>query len=366
MFSRILLGLQLSFSLIAVIGGLVFMHNANHQKNVDFGYDKESLIGIDIENEQQYNTFKNVLEQNPKVQSYAGSRQHVGYWVAHTDYQVKSEVFDADYIQIGDNYLETVNLELLAGRKFDKNRETDYQTSILINQKLANEMGWKEPIGQKITMDSVQHEVIGLLADFTQSNQFRPIQPVIMAFNKPERYRYIVLKSSPENLIALKGELTSEWNQLFPYSPFRSFYQNEVLTEVLLISNNVKWMYFFLAFATILLTSTGLYALISLNILKRMKEIAIRKVIGASMGNIAILINKNYFWIFVVAAITGCAGGTYLANTVLDSIFASSVGTNPVIMISSSIGLFVLTGLIMGYKIMLVRNINPSEILRSE
>ena len=114
------------------------------------------------------------------------------------------------------------------------------------------------------------------------------------------------------------------------------------------------------------MSSAGLFAFVSLNILKRLKEIAIRKVVGASIGRIAWLINKNYVWIFLVAAVGGSVGGSILAKALMDSIYATYVDISILMLILGSIMIFVIAGLTIGYKIYQVSKTNPADILRSE
>lgn len=97
-----------------------------------------------------------------------------------------------------------------------------------------------------------------------------------------------------------------------------------------------------------------------------MKEIAIRKVVGASIGQLAVILHKNFIWIFFMAAVIGCGGGTYLALLLLDNIFYTNSGVSTLVLTISTLAIFVISGAVIGLKIREVAVTNPADILRSE
>jgi ABC-type antimicrobial peptide transport system permease subunit len=90
------------------------------------------------------------------------------------------------------------------------------------------------------------------------------------------------------------------WKKIFPMKPFSGFYQNEITKEAYQTTNNIAKIFFWFAIISILLTATGLFALVSLTVMKKMKEIAVRKVAGARARHILVLVNRGYLWVFVV------------------------------------------------------------------
>src|SRR5678810_1163737 len=92
------------------------------------------------------------------------------------------------------------------------------------------------------------------------------------------------------------------WKKIFPMKPFNGFYQNEITKEAYQTTNNIAKIFFWFAIISILLTATGLFALVSLTVMKKMKEIAVRKVAGARAKHILVLVNRGYFWVFVIGA----------------------------------------------------------------
>jgi len=116
----------------------------------------------------------------------------------------------------------------------------------------------------------------------------------------------------------------------------------------------------------VLLTVTSLFALVSLTVLKKMKEIALRKVVGASSYHILILINKSYFLIFLAAAVIGCYGGWWLTKLLLDMIFKINAGIENATLIGSVVALFIVGGITTGIKVWQAIITNPITFLRNE
>lgn len=366
LFSRILLGVQVMISLVAVVTGIAFAQNAHFQKTTDIGYEYNDVLVIPTFEEGTFQTFRNKIEQNPKVLASTGTRHQLDWYDARVEYKLAGQEYESFYYGIGENYFEVMDLEIKDGRFFDPSRKLDYENAILINETFAKTHQWDNPIGQKITFDSTEHSVIGLVKDFYYEGFFQPIEPVMMKFVPEDKFNFWVVEAEPQNLLALNNEFKEDWNTTFPFKPYEGFFQSELMEGDLLVSENIAAINLFMAIITILLSSAGLYALVSLNVLKRLKEIAIRKVVGASTGKIAWLINKNYVWIFLVAAVGGSVGGSVLAKLLLSSIYSTHVDLSILTFFFSSLMIFIIAGITVGYKILEVTKTNPADILRSD
>jgi ABC-type antimicrobial peptide transport system permease subunit len=136
--------------------------------------------------------------------------------------------------------------------------------------------------------------------------------------------------------------------------------------EVYQSSVSISRVFLWFGVISILLTATGLFALVSLTTLKKMKEIALRKVVGANPGHIMILINRGYFWIFIGASLVGCLVGWMLTRLLLDLIFKINVGVSPASWLGSVIVLFVIAATVSGIKVRQAIKTSPTKLLRAE
>jgi ABC-type antimicrobial peptide transport system permease subunit len=246
--------------------------------------------------------------------------------------------------------------------------EGDYRNSILITENLATNYGWKaqEALGKQIFIDSMNYSVVGVLKDFHPDMLFDPIEPVVMKLAKENRFRFLIVQANLQNLETVYTRTGDAWKKIFPDKPFTGFYQNDIKAEAYKVTKNITKIFSWFALISILLTATGLFALVSLTILKRMKEIALRKVVGANSGHILVLINKGYFWIFIIGSVLGCYGGWALTKLLLDMIFRVNSGISTATLITSVVVLFMIAGITSGIKVWQTVRSNPIKNLRAE
>lgn len=322
LFSRLMLGLQLSIAIITVIAGIAFARNSEFQRTYDYGYNLENIIGVSFSDAKKFNALKNEVEKIPEVTGVAGTRSHIGYGYRNVVAEAQGFKKEINYLEIGNDYLKVMNLKTVNGRSFDTRMESDYENALMITQKMAALYGWKdkEALGKQIHIDSVTYSVIGVLKDFHSSELFEPLEPVAMKLAKEDRFQYLVIQARPQNLTAVYNKTKDVWAKLFPLTPFNGFYQNDITAEGYRVSKSIARIFSWFAIVSVLLTATGLFALVSLTVLKRMKEIALRRVVGATPRHILLIVNKGYFLIFLISGLLGCYGGWALTKLLLDMI----------------------------------------------
>ena len=368
LFSRLMLGLQLSIAIITVIAGIAFARNSAFQRDYDYGYSIDNTMGIALPDSTSYTALKNEMAAVPEVTALAGTRSHINFSFRRTVAEAEGIKKETEYMEVGRDYLKTMQLKMAAGRDFDANMESDYKNALLISQKMAAAYGWKDAdaLGKQVHIDSTAYSVVGVLKDFHSNTLFEPLEPVAMKLTKENKFQFLIVQAKPKDLTAVFLKATDAWKRLYPLKPFNGFYQNRVKAEAYETTTSIAKIFSWFAIVSILLTATGLFALVSLTALKRMKEIALRKVVGASPHHILVLINKGYFWIFIVAVVIGCYGGWALTKLLLDMIFKINSGVGPGSVIWSAVMLFIITAVISGIKVWQAVQTNPVKLLRTE
>ena len=197
-----MLGLQLSIAIITVIAGIGFARNAEFQKNYDYGYNIRNTIGMIVTDTTAFAAFRNEVAAIPQVTALAGTRSHIGYGYRNVVAEAEGKKGETNFLEVGRDYIKTMDLKMAEGREFDSQMEGDYTNSILITQNLAANYGWKdkEAVGKKIFIDSVNYSVIGVLKDFQLDELFDPKEPVVMKFGKENRYQFLVLQAKVSDL----------------------------------------------------------------------------------------------------------------------------------------------------------------------
>ncbi|HFA47478.1 MAG TPA: FtsX-like permease family protein [Bacteroidetes bacterium] len=368
LFSRVLLGLQVVISLMTVISGVAFSRNSEFQKTFDYGFEKDNVLFVNVRDKKDFHAYRDAVAKLPDVVSSAGSIHHMGYSYWRRGMEAEGEKKEAIFMEVGENYLETMSLKVIDGRPFDPEMGTDYESSVLVNEQFAALYGWDPAgtVGKRINMDTLHFNVVGLLKDFYVNSLYSELEPIAMHLTEPEKQRLVVLKVAPGKLNSVMDQAKATWEKMYPFKPFDGHFQDEMTADAQRTTDNVAQIFFWFAIISVLLTSIGLFALVSQTVMKKMKEIAVRKVVGASPRHIMYLINKGYFWIFIVAAIIGCYAGWYSTKQLMDMIFRVNVGVTTNTLVVSSITIFIIAFATVGIKVWDAVRINPAEILKNE
>ena len=367
-FARILLTFQFSVSMLTLIASLVFIQNADFLKKIDLGYNREQVVIVPLADAKNYEPYRDAVERNSSIVNLSGCRDQVGLRWSTQPVASASLKSQADVLGVGPDYLETMSLRLVMGRSFAQDLATDVNESVIVNQKLAREFGWEDNdvAGQVLTIDSTRYTVVGLVENFYNNGVWRPVLPSVFRLVKPEVYRYLAVRIRPENLAATADFLRNEWRRLLPDVPYEGFYQNEIMAEAISVSESIKTMFLYIAFLAIVIAAMGLFALVSLNIARRTKEIGIRKVLGASVAHIVSLVNREFLGLLLAAAFFASISGYFAVQALLRSIYSYYVGFSALPFMLASLSVFAVAAVTVGSQVVRVATANPVASLRYE
>jgi putative ABC transport system permease protein len=367
-FTRLLLGLQFSIALLALVFGYAYIRNAEYQRDYDLGYLKEGIITAPVSGESDFNTYRNALIANKDIEVVAGSRNHVSDDFYKSPVKYEGTEHQAEVIDVGEDYLEAMDISILQGRSFQKDRESDRAEAVLVSEEFVKQFAIKNnPIGQRILfMDSVSLYIIGVTKNIYPDAFWRPVGPVMLRFVSPERYNHLVVRCSPEHLLEVNDFMKKEWNKLFPTRLYAGNYSGGNLRITEMINTNVIKIFGFLGVIAVLMSTTGLFSLVSLNIVKKLKEIGVRKVLGASTGSIIWLIGFEFIIILCVAATLGSSLGYLMVNKMMDAVWEYYLEVSyATLEICVAFLLSVALGTV-GIKVFRTTLINPVNVLREE
>ncbi|MCE6991512.1 ABC transporter permease [Dyadobacter sp. CY323] len=367
-FTRILLGLTFTISLLAIIFAMAFYNNARYQKDFDLGYATTGITSIHLREAKDFLIFKNIAETNPEIRLIAATRDHITQSIDNQSVSYESMEKQIDVMDVGENYCEALEIEIVSGRGFQKGSETDLKESVLVTEEFVKQFGWTDNvIGKRITInDSVQYNIVGVLKDIYTHSLYEPVSPVLLKYARPEQYREIIVTAELKNATKVNTFLKSEWKKNFPDKIYDSQSIEVVKESSNRVNTNGVKIVGCLGFIAILMSVTGLYTLVSLNIIKKTKEIGIRKVLGASELDIARIINLEFFLILSSAAIFGSFIGYSLVDHVLGSLWKHYWNIEIGAVARCVLTIIVIASFILVYKTLRVSSLNPVKTLRSE
>ncbi len=368
LFTRILLTMQYAISIVAIISGFVFSQNAEYQKNYDIGFNMESVVYAYVTDGNNYQTFKNELINYNKIQSIAGSTHNIASsWYTDPIIFETSEL-DVSLMDIGDDYLETIGASLLEGRDFIKDSQNDVENSVIVNEELVRILNWEEPIGQRIILkDTIELYVVGVVKNiYLSGGLWNPVRPLLLRYTLEENYQFISVKAEIKDLKDVHDYMETRWKEIFPDELPTVSYLDMSKAETTLINTNIRTIFVFLGIVALFLSSIGLFSLVSLNIIKRTKEIGVRKVLGASIPRIVNHISKEFIIILTISSVLGSIAGYYLTDMLMGSIWVYyiAIGISPFFF--SILILFIISAITVGGKIIRAASLNPAYTLRDE
>ncbi|MEQ9425463.1 MAG: FtsX-like permease family protein [Cyclobacteriaceae bacterium] len=325
-FSKVLLTLQYLFTVMALFAAIAFLQNANYQESLDMGFNRESVIGAQIDNHSDYLKLKQALESNADFEAVVGTSEHIGRWDYSRTLENGSKEIESFMLDFGPGYIEAMDLEMIAGRAFKEElKQSDQQNSLIVNETVVEEFGWDEPIGQRVSIDdSTTLTVVGVVKDFNHNGLWREVGPYGIRLSKEADFNFVIAKVNPSKLFTAFEFLEETWVQEIPNRPFTGFYQDQLgaIRQAKLVNQNIVVVFGFLAVLSVVLSGIGLYTLVSLSIIRRVKEIGVRKVLGAPIAQIISLLNKPFAIMIIIGGTLGLGCGYVVTDLLISTIFA--------------------------------------------
>jgi len=366
--TRAMLVVQFSLSVIVFIAGVVFTQNASYQKNISLGYDKENIVTVSVKGEQEYDRLKNHIERNPKIERITGARNHIGPFSAyHKTVKIYTAIFKTNVYEVGANYFKTVGLAIKSGRDFTEGSQMDYEFAAIIDENFAANHDLRNPTDAEIWYEDRRYRVIGVVTNHLSGLKQHDDSEHFYTLSPPSKYNVMVLRTNPGDRNNVLNSIEKEWKKTFPGRPFQSSIQEDlVYEEAGSYNDNLTQILLFLTVLGCVLSVSGIFALASLNIQRRTKEIGVRKVLGASVTSIIKLLNKEFAFVLGLAALLGGIGGYFLTIALMNSLYAQHIDVAFFTVSVCGLTIFVIGLSTTSGTIFKTAVTNPTETLRSE
>ncbi len=367
---RILLTFQLALSMTVVIAAIILTQNAKYIDTLDLGYHGDQVLVVPIRSENQYMLIKNAIEDHPGITAIGGSRNLMGRSWYTIDVESEGLRTRANVFEIGENFAETIGFEFTDGRPFDSNLATDIDNAVIVNERFVEEFGLSSAVDKHVKFtfrDSlIENRIVGVVKDFFPFDVGVRVRPTLLRFAPYDRYQYLSIKCDPQNISAASSYVQETWKELFPNQPYDGFWQDETLAESRLVNQSIRVVFIYIAVMVLIISSMGLFALVSLNIAKRTKEIGIRKILGASMSNLCILIAKEFVLLILIGGALATVMGYFLVDSLLSSIweYYTDFGVTPFVL--ATVMIFGVSVLTVSFRVFGAATANPVEALRYE
>lgn len=367
--SKMLLTLQFLLATVGNVAAVLFIQNSYYQDDLYLGYNKEQVIVVRVADNSSLFELKNKISQNPFISKIGVTDDWVqgGGWyprpLKNGEQQHDVQVFD-----VGRGYFETMEFQLKEGRHFDQDaQESERGKAVIVNEKLVRDYGWKSAIGQRLKLnDSTEFNVIGVVKNFNIDGFIDKLEPTIFKLGMQEQMDVIVVNTNIENLEMVNNYIKEEWAEIIPNEPYSGTFMSDELAHTNEPVKPLIRIFLFIGTISVLLSMVGLYSLVSLNIIKKTKEIGIRKVFGAPIFNLLKLINKQFIYIVLMGSVLGSVIGAALSLALMDEAFAYHIGFNILSLLVPVLSILIISVVLISKKVYNAANLNPVDSLKYE
>jgi len=362
---------QFVISIVLIVSSVLVYKQIKFMVESDYGYSKENIVNIHMQG-QSFAKLETELEKLPFIERISATN-NIPNTGMHFSEEVKrnSEVegFDMKYFNVDEDYISNMGLELIAGTEFMKGTASINKNSIIINETAVTKLGFENPldaIGQQLTIgeDSIATNIMGVVKEYNYMVLYMDIEPLMLTYD-PSGFTIAQVKISGFDMVKELTAIEAVWDKFDPNHEIDlKTFQGEI-DEFNAFFYDILYIVGLISILSISIAGMGLLGISTYAIQIRMKEVSIRKVLGASVKSLVFLLSKS---LSIMLGISFAIGFTlaFLANNVWLNQFAyrTSFGVDVFLMtVSTMVGIGMLT---IGWQAWKATSANPATTLRDD
>ncbi len=305
---NVLVVAQFAIAIALIVGTALAVQQFRFMKDRDPGFQRDQIVLLQMNrtSNQKYELLKEEFLRNPAVLAVTASGQRLGNNIHQNSARTKGDSAEIrlspSHLHVARNFIEFYGLEIVAGRAFSEKIPTDKRFAYIVNEALVKDLGWDDAIGKQfgVSWEDTLGTVIGVVKDFNFNSLHHKIQPLYIS-SQTWGYDEMSVKISPQNYAAALAHLEKIWAAHVPDRPFQYIFLDEHFASLYLSDQQVSQIVGIIAGLAIFTACLGLFGLSSITTEQRTKEIGIRKVLGASLSNVVVLLARNFMRLVLMA-----------------------------------------------------------------
>jgi putative ABC transport system permease protein len=376
-FRRALVVVQFGLSIFMLISTLVVYDQLQFLRNKDLGFDKENVLRLNLNSrvmQSKAAAFAEELKTLPEVMAVGRANSSPGQGIGKNLFQVEDaegklvdrgvDLFGADY-----DFIDAMGMRIVNGRNFTRDNPGDTTNSVLVNESMVKRMAWKDPLGKRFVAGdgpgAFDRKVVGVVKDYNQNSLYDAIEPLIIYLQPSVNYLFVRIK--PGDLTLSVASIEKKWKEVYPGTPFEYIFLDENLDSQYRADEKRSMIFTVFSALTIVIACLGLLGLAAYTTEQRTKEIGVRKVIGASVNSLVVLVSREFFVLVGLGMVLAFPAAWYFTDTWLQN-FAYRISLNGewITFTVSAILALMITLLTVGYHVMRAATANPVKSLRDE
>jgi len=371
MLRKILVVSQFTFSIILIIATLTVFRQMRFMQNKDLGYDKSNLLVCFLPDTMRssYEPLKTELLRHRNI-SKVTACMNLPIWEGPSYLLNEWDGRDSDkeiYMYHGSvdyDFFDTFGIDIVQGRKFSRDFATDKETALIVNEEAVKAMGMKNPIGKKMGHFKGKGTIVGVMENYHYATLRDRIGPLVLDLD-PQDTEYMILKVNSEDITGTTAWIEKIWNGYDPDQTFEARLLEDILEDVYLSERLTSRFFNYAAYLSLLISCLGLFGLAAYSVEQRIKEVGIRKVLGASGADIIRLLSREYLKLIAIANIIAWPLGYFVMRMFLQNYpFRTSLGIE--IFLISGAAAFGVAFLTVSYQTFKAARTNPADTLKYE
>ncbi|WP_184550765.1 ABC transporter permease [Mucilaginibacter sp. FT3.2] len=371
---RALVIAQFAISQLLIIGTIVAVSQMDFVNKADLGFNKNAVLIIpgytDTASLRKVESFKQQLLQNPNVKSVSfasDAPSSDNNW--GTNFYFNNSTKDIGYtmfIKYGDaDYFKTFGLQFIAGKGYE---QSDTSRQVVVNETFIHKLGIQNAetaIGKTVRLGGgAWMPIVGVVKDFKTNSLRDAVKPIVIGPRK-QFDGIVAIKIQTNSLTQTVAQLQKMWENTYPEYAYNGYFLDENIAKFYQQENQMALVYKVFAIIAIFISCLGLYGLVSFMAVQRIKEVGIRKVLGASVSSIVYLFSKEFMVLILISFVIAMPTAWYVMNGWLQT-FVYRISLNAWVFILAIITSIVIACITVGYKAVRAALANPVKSLRSE
>jgi putative ABC transport system permease protein len=363
---------QFMVSLVLMVAVMVIYKQIRYEQTKNIGYDRDNIVYFDKDGSLAQNAapFIEELKKLPGVINASAMQEtifqnEVGSSTYGIDWPGKNDKDNINFVIRSVDYglLETLGMKIKEGRSFSKEYGAD--SSVLVfNETAIKAMRLKDPVGTKVKLWGTDMTIAGVIKDFHMTSFHQPIQPLVFRL-KPQQTSTLMVKMKAGEEKPVIAEIEALFKKFNPTYVFQYKFLDEAYQEQYISEERVSVLSRYFAGLAILISCLGLFGLAAFNAEVRTKEIGIRKVLGATAGNVVMLLSKDFIALIIISMLIAFPLAWWAMSSWLDR-FAYRINIDAWVFIFAGSAMIILAVITIGYQSLKSALMNPVGSLRTE
>ncbi|MDW3208709.1 MAG: ABC transporter permease [Reichenbachiella sp.] len=370
---KILVVVQFTASIAMIIGTITVYYQLDYLKSADKGFKDEQILSINFSDQSLRTSgerLKNKLSQIPNIEMMGLSGSMPGRGVGRTgmlpEGSDEDDIWIVSTMGVNHEYFDLMGMEIVAGRNYSREIKSDSASAIIMNEAAVKAIGWDDPIGKKISQGPNEKTVVGVVKNFHFANMRHQIEPIILPYQPTALSNGVLsLKIRQENIKSTLQKVEEIWTEVNPNYPFEYAFFNEEFGQQYENDENFATLIVSFTWLAIFIACLGLIGLSMFTAEQRIKEIGIRKVLGASIKTITLLLSTEFTKPVLIACLIAMPIAYYFLNEWLSG-FAYHVDMPWVAFVLASVLALVISQLTVSFHAVKAATSNPVNALRNE